>query len=73
MKNLLGQDMTKIEEFFHDAGRDLVKATKEGRYYGEERANYNLWQSVFHIAMYQTVEKAWEYWERYKGNAWVCR
>lgn len=65
--------MTKIEEFFHEAGREFVQATSEGRYYGEERANYSLWQSVYEIALYQTIEKAWEYWDRYNGNALVCR
>lgn len=73
MKNYKGEDITSIESAFHEAGAELVAATREGRYFGEERAAYNLWQNVFHIALYQTVEKAWAYWDRYNGNALICR
>lgn len=64
MKNLKGEDMTDIQKEFDAAGCEYMEAKRNGVYHGDEYRYYVLMQDVFYIALYQTVEKALDYWEK---------
>lgn len=62
MKNCKGQDITAVLDMLNSAVKN-----RDGSIEGEKE--FHRWQNIFGIAMYQSLERAWAYYDQTDTNS----